>query len=145
MIVYIPLALALLLLIGLFFFEHKLWAAAVLVVMIPLIFFITISGTSHPKNYEWEYFKEDTYVIAYNFPREEDRIFLWVEGDNGPLYYSLEWNEEIAEQLQEAFEEAKKNDTEVMLEADKFKDGFVLYPTFKALPIPTNPQKTMEQ
>lgn len=63
-------------------------------------------------------------VMSYYFV-EGKRIDLWllVEGDAEPTYYSLPWSVENAQQLQNAFSLARENHTGVEMDWQAFKKG----------------------
>lgn len=140
MIIYLPLALFLIFIAGAIVFNKKFIALGLLVLSIPVLFFITISGLSNPKPYEWEYMKEDAKVLSAAYKTDEE-IYLWVAIGDRPVYYSLPWSDKAADKLQRAMREAEENGTDVMMKWERYDGEDYPEPIFYATEIEQLPEK----
>ncbi|MDO8407895.1 MAG: hypothetical protein Q7S95_01515 [bacterium] len=90
-----------------------------------------------PKPISLEWFKNDAKkarVMGYYFV-EGKSIDLWllVEGDMEPTYYSLPWSMKDAQQLQDAFSKAREQHTGVAMDWQAFKKDGLLKQIEKAV------------
>lgn len=87
--------------------------------IVPIGFLQVTELLSRPKpaNYEWLRKNVDTVTVLSVSFDEGNAIYLWLrlEGDVKPRYYSLPWSNTLAENLQESLEEAVGQNGNVVL------------------------------
>lgn len=124
--------------------QRYVLALACLAGAVPAAFFAVTEGLSRPLPVEWTILSGETEVLEAAFDRGET-IFLWTrQVGKPPRYYTIEWDEELAEQLQDAMKEAEENGTSVMMGWPEEPSMELRDPMFHALPQPALPPKRAE-
>lgn len=97
----------------------RVGALFVTLAIVPIAFFQVTELLSRPKpaNYEWLRRNVDKVTVLSASFDERRAIYLWVrlEGDTQPRYYSLPWSTKLAETLQDTLEEAVQQHGDVVL------------------------------
>lgn len=122
-------------------------ALAVTLLIVPIAFLHVTELLSRPKpaKYEWLRRHVNKVTVLSVSLDEGKAIYLWLrlEGDIRPRYYSLPWHNKLAEKIEEALEESVSQRGELILR------DFFSQRTFEELgklnvdivPPPTPPQK----
>jgi hypothetical protein len=94
-------------------------ALVITILIVPIGFLQVTELLSRPKpaNYEWLRRNVDKVTVLSISFHEEHAIYLWVrlDGDLRPRYYSLPWSNTLAENLQDTLEEAVGQNGNVVL------------------------------
>jgi len=113
-----------------------------------------LMGLAKPVSLEWLKNKAmQADVLAYYF--EDGKaidLLLLVEGDKTPTFYSIPWKEKTAQNLQDAWNQGKKNGTGIVMQPLPFggSDGVPKFlknlsatngTVFRVIPVPRPPPK----
>jgi len=96
-----------------------------------------------PVALEWWHGQADEAAVLSSTIREGEGIFLWLQMADiiEPRSYVLPWSQELAQQLQDAMEEARESDSGVRMRLPFERSWDPDDPKFYALPQPKLPEK----
>jgi len=104
-------------------------------------------GRPKPVALEWWLHQAEEATVLGSQMREGESLHLWLqlEGEAEPRAYRLPWSQQMAQQLQQALEQAQRNGTEarMRLPFEPTLDG--REPKFYAAPQPALPPKDLAQ
>jgi hypothetical protein len=144
-------AIAFALVLGIFIFvvlpRGRVWqrtaSVSLYVVLLGMVYVGSTELMSRPKpmRLEWRNPEQAT-VIAANL-RENEAIYVWlaIEGQDEPRAYALPWNQETAQQLQQAMAQAQDGGTDLMMSMPSESGMDDREPKFYAAPQPAMPEK----
>lgn len=122
-------------------------ALIVTLLIVPLGFLQVTELLSRPKPVKYEWLRRNVNkvtVLSVSFD-EGTAIYLWLrlEGDIKPRYYSLPWQNKLAENIEEALEESVAQNGELVLRDFFSKDTFdeLGKLNLEIVPPPAPPQK----
>ena len=123
----------------------KIAALTGLICFLPLGYAAYADLLSRPKPVAlewWNRHAEEATVIGQQM-REGEGLFLWLQfaGEAEPRAYELPWDDKLAEQLQNAWEQAQKDGTGVRMKLPFETSLDQRAPKFYALPQPKLPNK----
>jgi hypothetical protein len=123
----------------------KLGAVLIAALFMPLAYAGISDLLSRPKpvDLEWWLAQADEATVVGSVPEEGRRIFLWLalDGVDEPRAYTLPWSRELAQQLQDAQEQAAEQQTAVRMRLPFERSLDDREPKFYALPQPALPEK----
>ncbi|MCB1970094.1 MAG: hypothetical protein KDG54_06780 [Geminicoccaceae bacterium] len=123
----------------------KVSAVLASILFLPLTYAAFAELLSKPKPVALEWWKSaaDEATVLGSTAQENKGIFLWLQLDNidEPRSYVLPWSRELAQQLQDAMEEAEKQKTGVRMRLPFESSLDNREPRFYALPQPALPPK----
>ena len=94
-------------------------ALACAVLFMPLAYagFSDLLSRPKPVGLEWWQAKADEATVLSAQLREPESLYLWLQlsGEPEPRAYRMPWTQDMAEQLQQALEEAEKNGTQARM------------------------------
>jgi hypothetical protein len=98
-----------------------------------------------PVQLEWWMASADEATVLASSIREGDGIYLWLQlaGIDEPRSYVLPWDQEMAQQLQDAMREAEQNDSRLAMRLPFEPSLDDREPKFYALPQPAMPPKDL--
>jgi hypothetical protein len=100
-----------------------------------------------PISLEWWLGQQETAVVIASTMREPDGIYLWLQLENveDPRAYVLPWDQELAEELQEAMRQAEQDGGSVGMRMPFEPSLDEEEPKFYALPQPAPPPKDLDR
>ncbi|MCB2054898.1 MAG: hypothetical protein KDE35_11735 [Geminicoccaceae bacterium] len=123
----------------------KLSAVTASILFLPLTWAAMSELLSKPKPVDLEWWAEETEeaTVLGSTMREEKGIFLWLQLDqlDEPRSYVLPWSRQLAQQLQEALDEAAESETAVRMRLPFESSLDDREPRFYAMPQPAMPPK----
>ena len=151
---YVPFALAIgaLALITVWSPRRRIWktvAVALLAALLPLAYVAYLDLLSRPKPLTLETPSgEMVEVISAVLKETEGHIYLWLDVDGLPRYYEIDWQPDLAAELQAAMREAARTGSGVGMRLQElFEDEFAATAEdrkpqkFYPLPVPAPPEK----
>ncbi len=151
---YVPFALAIgaLALITVWSPRRRVWktvAVALLAALLPLAYVAYLDLLSRPKPLTLETNSGETAeVISAVLKETEGHIYLWLDVDGLPRYYEIDWQPDLAAELQAAMREAARTGSGVGMRLQElFEDEFAATAEdrkpqkFYPLPVPAPPEK----
>jgi len=112
------LLVGLLALIAVFSRRHGRWrisAVGVLVVVLALGYFAFLDLLSRPKPLRLELASLDDARVISAVLREDEAIYLWLNIDQEPRFFSIPWDKSLAIELQSAMREARRSGADVAM------------------------------
>lgn len=123
----------------------KVGALITSAMFLPLAYAAMSDLLSKPKpvSLEWWHGRADEAAVLSSTIRENEGIFLWLQMAEvrEPRSYVLPWSQELAQQLQDAMEEARESDSGVRMRLPFEPSWDRDEPKFYALPQPALPDK----
>ena len=123
----------------------KVSAVSASVLFLPLAYAAMSELLSKPKPValEWWQSAADEATVLGSTAKENSGIFLWLQLDDveEPRSYVLPWSRELAQQLQDAMEEAEERESGVRMRLPFERSLDDREPRFYALPQPALPPK----
>ena len=100
-----------------------------------------------PVALEWWLHQADEATVVGSQMREGKELYLWLQlaGETEPRSYRLPWDQKMAEQLQQALEQAERNGTEARMRLPFEPSLDNREPKFYAAPQPALPPKDYAQ
>ena len=100
-----------------------------------------------PVSLEWWQGEAEEATILGSQMREGQSLYLWLQlpGTAEPRAYQLPWNQQMAQQLQQALEQATRNGTEARMRLPFEPTLDAREPKFYAMPQPALPPKDLAQ
>ncbi|MEZ5847871.1 MAG: hypothetical protein R3C70_14065 [Geminicoccaceae bacterium] len=123
----------------------KISAVVASVLFLPLAYvaFAELLSKPKPVNLEWWKSSADEATVLGSTAQEDRGIFLWLQldGIEEPRSYVLPWSRELAQQLQDALQEAEERESGVRMRLPFEQSLDDREPRFYALPQPALPPK----
>lgn len=123
----------------------KLVAVTATISMMPLSYAAMAALLSRPKPVELEWWLESAReaTVLGSTMREGEGIYLYLQLDSSaePRSYVMPWNRQLAEELQQALQEAEENQSAVQMRLPFEPSYDDREPKFYALPQPAQPPK----
>ena len=125
----------------------RLWqrtaSATIFVLLIALVYGGSIELLGRPKPVRLEWREMEKAQVLGSSLRENEAIYLWLqfEGKPEPTVYTLPWNVQMAQQLQNAMQEGEANGTGVEMTMSLESGLDDREPKFHAMPQPALPEK----
>jgi hypothetical protein len=109
--------------------------------------FADLLSRPKPVQFEWWMAHAEEATVLASQVREGEALYLWlqVEGSDEPRAYRLPWNQDLAQQLQDASREAENNGSGVRMRLPFEPSLDTREPKFYALPQAPLPPKDGEQ
>jgi hypothetical protein len=128
---------------------RRLWlrlsALLIAALFIPLAYASAASLLSRPKptSLEWVRGQAAEATVIGSSVQEGVAIYVWLQmaGSPEPRAYTIPWNQDLAQQLQDARAEAQNNGTGLQMRLPFEKSWDTREPKFYAMPQPQLPQK----
>ena len=133
--------------------RHRLWVkfsaigAAVLFMPLAYASFASLLSKPKPVDLEWWMGEAEEATVLGSSIQEGEGIFLWLQLAEvaEPRAYVLPWNRDLAEQLQQAAEEAERQQGQLQMRLPFEPSLDELEPKFYAMPQPALPPKDLNR
>ncbi len=125
----------------------RVLALTITALFIPIVYMQLIEMLSKPKpmSFEWYQRNEEKAVLLGISLHEGESIYLWlrVAGSFEPRYYVVPWNLKLAERLEDAAEEAVRQNSMVVIKNPFYRRSFEEWGDLNVeiYPPPLPPQK----
>lgn len=122
-------------------------AVAITALLLPLTYlqFAELLSRPKPMTFEWYEKSTDKAVLISVSLHEGEAIYLWLRlaGSFEPRAYKVPWNLKIAEQLEDAIDDAIRKDSTLLLKNPFFRKSFDEWGhlNVEIIPPPSPPQK----
>jgi hypothetical protein len=123
----------------------KMSALVTAILILPLSYasFSDLLSKPKPVNLEWWFDNSEEATVVSSIMREGEGIFLWLQigGIMEPRSYVMPWDQELAEQLNEAQQQAEESNSELRMRMPFETSLDELEPKFYAMPQMAPPPK----
>ncbi len=121
-------------------------AVVITTLFIPIIYVELIEMLSKPKPMSFEWFVRDTDAVLLGTSLDEgNAIYLWLRlaGSVEPRYYKVPWNLKLAEKLEDAVDDAVRENSTIVLKNPFYRKSLDDWGDLNVdiLPPPLPPQK----